>query len=136
MVDKIPAFRELTKKQTMIHVSHTFSLMKGEDGLPWKTALYRPYPDYSVGWRIRRTIPGHVEGMSSREKGNTRHGGPLILEERRPNTRLAKSENNEKTHGLEQGEVVEIAGDGMELARQAFLSRGENFGVRGGSWRP
>lgn len=54
MVDKIPAFRELTKKQTMMHVSHTFSLMKGEDGLPWKMVLYRPYPDYSVGWRIRK----------------------------------------------------------------------------------
>lgn len=76
------------------------------------------------------------KGCQVERKATRGRGGPLILEERRPNTRLAKSENNEKTHGLEQGEVVEISGDGMELARQVFLSRREDFGVRGGSWRP
>lgn len=50
------------------------------------------------------------KGCQVERKATRGRGGPLILEERRPNTRLAKSENNEKTHGLEQGEVVEIAG--------------------------
>lgn len=37
---------------------HAFSIRKGEDGFPRKTALYRPYPDYSVGWRLRKGYAG------------------------------------------------------------------------------
>lgn len=82
---------------------------------------------------------GHEEEMPSREEGNTRHGSPLILEQRRPNTQEWGCPNlrtMRRPMAWSNGSGRDSWRAGMELARQVFLSHREDLGVRGRSRRP